>query len=390
MSHASSRRIRVAYLGGMTSGGAERQQLLLAAALPRDRFAIEFVVMGPATAQSDEARALGLPVHVLGPGREGRRGLVVSARVTAGLVRRYLRTARGRHYDIIDAWLFHASLLAGLTRPLVPRTVLVAGRRSLSDYKASLPWPLRILDRVATRATDVVVANSAAVADDVAQREGIPRDRVRVIRNAVLPAAPLAPPARDELRHRWGVPHGALLVGCVANPRPEKGLDVLSDALLARPLPDDVHVVVIGDGPGRGALEQASAAGGLSSRVHLVGRVPDARASYGAFDILVSPSRAEGLPNSVLEAAAAGRAIVATRAGGTAEILQDGRTGLLVAIEDPGALRDALDRVLGDDALRERLGAAAAADVTSRFGIDRLVAETIALYEGLVPPDGRR
>ena len=86
-------------------------------------------------------------------------------------------------------------------------------------------------------------------------------------------------------------------------------------------LPDDVHVVVVGEGPDRDDLERAIAAAvDLVSRVHLVGRVADARDLYRAFDVVVSPSRAEGLPNSVLEAAAAGRAIVATRAGGTAEI----------------------------------------------------------------------
>ena len=390
MPEVSSRRIRIAYVGGMTSGGAERQQLLLAAALPRDRFAVEFVVTGPATSQSDEASALGLPVHVLGTTRGGRRGAFVTARVATELLVRYLRTTRRRRYDIVDAWLFHASVLAGLTRPLVPGTLLVTGRRSLSDYKATLPWPLRMLDRMTTRAADAIVANSAAVADDAARREGIPRDRLRVIRNAVLPAAPPDPAACAAMRDGWAVPPGARVIGCVANPRSEKGLDVLVAALAAAPLPDDVHVVVIGDGPDRDDLERALASANLTSRVHLVGRVADARQLYRAFDVVVSPSRAEGLPNSVLEAAAAGRAIVATRAGGTPEIIVDDQTGLLVDVEDPAALRLALDRVLVDDALRHRLGAAAEADVSVRFTIDRLVSETAALYEGLVRENGRR
>jgi len=386
----SSRPIRVAYLGGLTSGGAERQQLLLAASLPRDRFAVEFVVTGPATLQSDEARKLGVPVHVLGTTRGGRRDAIVSAQVAARLLPRYLRTVRRRRYDIVDAWLFHASMLAGLSRPLLPGLVLVAGRRSLSDYQATLPWPIRALDRVATGAADAIVANSAAVADDVALREGLPRERVRVIRNAVLPVAPMDATTRASIRAGWAVPPGARLIGCVANPRPEKGLDVLVAALASAPLPDDVHVVVIGDGPDRDPLEASLTAARLGSRVHLVGRVADARDLYGAFDVVVSPSRTEGLPNSVLEAAAAGRAIVATRAGGTAEIVTDGRTGLLVDVEDTAALRHGLDRLLGDDGLRERLGAAASADVAVRFGIDRLVAETAALYEALVRRDRPR
>ena len=81
---------------------------------------------------------------------------------------------------------------------------------------------------------------------------------------------------------------------------------------------------------------------------------------------------------------------MATRAGGTPEIIVDDQTGLLVDVEDPAALRLALDRVLVDDALRHRLGAAAEADVSVRFTIDRLVSETAALYEGLVRENGRR
>jgi glycosyltransferase involved in cell wall biosynthesis len=148
-------------------------------------------------------------------------------------------------------------------------------------------------------------------------------------------------------------------------------------------------VVIVGDGPARAGLEAAVAAAGLRDVVHFAGAVPDARPLVGAFDLVLGPSRAEGLPNSVLEAAAAGRAVAATRAGGTPEILTDGETGLLVPAGDPPALRDALDRLAADADLRARLGAAARADVGRRFGIDRMVAETAELYEHLLAASGR-
>jgi glycosyltransferase involved in cell wall biosynthesis len=378
------RPLRIAYVGAMTSGGSERQLLLLAGSLPRDRFAVEFIVLGPATPQSDEAVAMGLPVHILGATRGRRRGPWIAAWVMARTFARYVRLTRARRYDVVDAWLFHAYVLAGLARPLARGRTLVAGRRSLSDYKASLSVPSRWADRFATRAADVLVANSDAVADDVVRRERVERDRIRVIRNAVSPAAAVSSEERAALRRAWDVPIGALVVGCVANPRPEKGLDVLLEALERAPLPGDVHVVVVGDGPERPMVERRIHELGLGAVVHLVGRVQDARPVYGAFDVLISPSRAEGMPNSVLEAAAAGLAIVATTAGGTAEIVADGRSGLLVPIEDPVALRAALDRVLTDAPLRAALGQAAREAVTERFGIDRLVRETGDLYRELV------
>ena len=96
---------------------------------------------------------------------------------------------------------------------------------------------------------------------------------------------------------------------------------------------------------------------------------------------MVQASSREGLPNALLEAAASGRAIVATAAGGSGEIVLDGQTGLLVPVEDPVALVRALDRLVSDADLRERLGNAAREHVAATFAMDRFVAEFARLYE---------
>jgi glycosyltransferase involved in cell wall biosynthesis len=102
---------------------------------------------------------------------------------------------------------------------------------------------------------------------------------------------------------------------------------------------------------------------------------------YAAFDITVQASSREGLPNALLEAGGAGRAIVATAAGGSGEIVLDGQTGLLVPAGDCVALVDALGRLVSDPGLRARLGNAAREHVTATFGMDRFVAEFAQLYE---------
>ena len=112
--------------------------------------------------------------------------------------------------------------------------------------------------------------------------------------------------------------------------------------------------------------------------------MPDARVLYDGLDVLVSASDAEGLPNVVLEAAASGRPIVATAAGGTPEIVIDGDTGVLVPVGDSDGLARGLIRVLDDRELAKRLGAAARERVSTAFGVDRFVAETAALYEEMV------
>jgi glycosyltransferase involved in cell wall biosynthesis len=115
----------------------------------------------------------------------------------------------------------------------------------------------------------------------------------------------------------------------------------------------------------------------------LAGRVEDARTLYPAFDIAVQTSTSEGLPNAVLEAAAAGRPIVATDVGGTAEVIDTPERGLLVHPEDPDELGRALVRLSADSALREALGRAALAR-SADFSVARLVASTSELYRRLL------
>ena len=384
------RPIRVAYPASMTSGGSERQMLMLAANLPRDRFAVEFLVLGGSTPQSDEARDLGVPVHVLGVSRAGRHGPLATGRAAALAIARFARTVRGRQYDIVDAWLFHAYVLAALTRPLTRVPVLIAGRRITTAGRDAGSALERTIDALASRAADAIVANSDDVARDVIANERLDPRKVRVIRNAVAPPRPQDPGARAAARRSWRVGDDDVVLGVVANFRPQKRLDVLVAALAAAPLPAGVRVVFVGDGPCRPAITAQVAAAGIADRVRFTGLVPDARPLMAGFDVLVSSSRAEGLSNSLLEAGAAGLPVVATRAGGSAEVVVHGETGLLVPTDDAPALRAALDVVLGDADLRRRMGAAAAADVERRFGVDRLVRETGELYESLAEARGIR
>ena len=129
---------------------------------------------------------------------------------------------------------------------------------------------------------------------------------------------------------------------------------------------------------------------GLADIVRLHGRELDARRLYGAFDVFAHASETEGVPTAVIEAAAAGLPIVATRAGGTAEVVVDGESGLLVPINDGAAVSAALLRLAGDPELRARLGSAARERVATAFSMDGMVAEYAALYEELAQRKGVR
>lgn len=375
------RRLRIAYVpAALRPGGAERQMLALAERLPRDQFDVDFLVLS-------------------GPGEYDARGVAAGARVrhigsspspAAGLPKRilrrtskttaFIRGARTGHYDIVDAWLYPSDVLAALTKPLTRTPVVVSGRRNLDPHDQFGPAGA-LVDRLALGLTDVVVANSGAAAEYAIANEPLDPRKVRVIRNGVDPIPVLESGELASRRRDLGVTDDQLAIGCVANYHPVKRHVELIEAFASiAPIVPDARLILVGEGPQRPAMETRVRDLGLGDRVRLYGSVLDTGSMWGAFDIVVQASRSEGLPNALLEAASAGRPIVATAAGGTGEIVIDGVTGLLVPIDDDEALGSALVRLLGDAGLRARVGAAAREHARVAFGMDRFAAEFADLY----------
>jgi glycosyltransferase involved in cell wall biosynthesis len=201
------------------------------------------------------------------------------------------------------------------------------------------------------------------------------RGRITTITNGIDAAQVLA----DGNHPVPGVPAGSYgsVIGWI---RPDKGADVLIEAAssIRREFPDRT-CVLIGEGGVASARQQARALG-LHEVVSFLGRRMDARAVMAQLEVVVIPSRREGLPLVLLEAMALGRPIVATAVGGIPEVIQDGVNGLLVPPEDPSARAEAVVRVLSDPELRARLGGAAAAAVEDRWHVRTTAARHDLLY----------
>jgi glycosyltransferase involved in cell wall biosynthesis len=368
-------------------GGSERQALALSRRLPRDRFTPAFVLIGERGIFGDIAEAEGIEVTALELSSPGEVGYL---RFTFGVVRaagRFFSAVRRGRFDIVDAWLYKGYWLAAITHRLVGIPIVVAGRRSLSEFKGRWGWPAKTIDGFARREARVIVANSEHVRRDVIQREGVDPDRIIVIRNGVeLPPAADAS-MRRATRAAWGAADDVFVVGCVSNLKPRKGISQLLEAFASLDGPATLRLVIIGEGPSRDSLTHLARVVGIADRVLFVGTEPNVPAQLPGFDLFVHPSETEGLPNAVLEAAAAGLPIVATDVGGTSEIVLDRETGMLVASGDVAAMASAIAALRGDPAARSRLGRAARDRVESAFGMDRFVAETADLYARLVAGD---
>ena len=206
------------------------------------------------------------------------------------------------------------------------------------------------VNRVVARSVDAVIANSQAAGEVALRDQSVPPAKLRVIRNGVELIEPLSGAVRDCLRAELGASDRDFVIGCVGNLRPDKRHDLLISvfASLVERNPN-LRLVVVGEGETRAQLEGQIDRLGVTERVRLLGTVADVRPLYGAFDLVVQASRTEGMPNVLLEAAAAGRPIVATAAGGSVEIVRDGETGLLVEVDDGAALGAAIGRMVEDE-----------------------------------------
>ncbi len=294
--------------------------------------------------------------------------------------------------DIVHTHAAKAGALGRLAaRSLRPRPRLVHTFHGhvLDGY---FPRPLSFLfaavERRLARATDALVAVSDEVARELAEEHRVaPRARFRVIENGIdlAPFRPADARSRGVARERLGCAQEALVALVPARLVPIKGHALLFEALGLLPpalLPLEVHL--LGDGPLRRRLRRAAARlrEGLAVRFH--GFRDDLPAVLPAADVVVLPSRSEGMPLALMDAMACGVPVVATAVGGVPELLGQGEAGQLVAPRSASALARALTRVLGDLPFARELARAGRARVEERHTIERVVEEHARLYAELL------
>ena len=219
----------------------------------------------------------------------------------------------------------------------------------------------------------------------------VPESRVRLVVNGVDPARfaePPPAPALQEFRERWRIAAGAPVIGAIGRMASGrvKGFDLLLDAvhLLERDFPQ-LQVVMVGDGPRRPFIHEKIDRFGLQGRVHLTGAAADVRIPLALMDVFVFPVRwNEGFGLSLIEAMAAGRPVVASRAGAVPDIVEHGRSGWLVEMENSQALAEGIARLLRDRGLAQRMAAAARQRVQERFSLEQMTDRVEAVYQEVV------
>ncbi len=249
----------------------------------------------------------------------------------------------------------------------------VLTRRVLSGERPSLM-------RVKYRPYAKVIAISEAI-HQVLLRQGLPAERLAVVRSAIDEREYRSPCDRGDFRRAFGLTPSQLVIGVVAQLIDIKGHRFLLQALpaLLKDSPD-TRVLFFGKGPLWGSLRRQVRRLGLRGRVILAGHRSDLQHYLGCLDLLVHPALKEGLGVSLLEASSAGVPIVASRVGGIPEVVRDGETGLLVSPGDAAGLASAVGRLLADAQQRRAMGARGRELMASEFSIDAMTEGNLAVY----------
>jgi len=253
--------------------------------------------------------------------------------------------------------------------------------------RAARRLPVYALERLAAACSDVELVQNPEDLETLA-RLGVPRAKLRLLGNGVdlERFGPQPEFVRKAVRAELGVDDDQVVVGAVGRLVWEKGYaELFAAARRLLPRRRDLTVVVAGpfDADKGDPLTPADVAAAEAAGVRFLGHRDDPERLYAAFDMYVLASHREGFPRSAMEAAASALPIVATDIRGCREVVEDGRTGLLVPVRDPAALEAAIDRLAGDAEFRRRLGGAAAAKARDEFDQRRVIARTLDAYAGL-------
>jgi glycosyltransferase involved in cell wall biosynthesis len=301
--------------------------------------------------------------------------------------RQLVKLFRERKYDIVHTHTSKAGYLGRMAAARAGAPIIVHtphGHIFFGYFGGLMTRFFVALERQAARHTDLLIAlTQTGLGEHLARGIGEPQEWRAIASGIDLDLFENVRVNREKIRSALGINTGSLLIGTVGRLEPIKGIAYFVDAArsIAEKIPNS-EFIVIGDGAERAVLERA--AGFLGGRIRFLGLRSDVPELMAALDIMVLPSLNEGMGRVLVEAAAAGTPVVASRVGGVPEVVRDGETGILVAPGDASAIADAVTVLCSDTEKRERFGNTAHELVAPKYGLKSMVASIENEYTRLV------
>jgi len=306
---------------------------------------------------------------------------------SAAIVNDLMKIMKDKKIDVVRTHQYHANLYGRIAAIFSRIPCILPSVHNV--YTRDRKIHRRILNNLLGRLSDAIIAVSEAVKDDVMAYDHIPSDRLRVIYNGVEEAR-FTGNQGSAIRFELNLPENAVIVGNVGRLTTQKGQQYLIEAVasIVSDFPA-LRLLIVGDGPDSTVLMRLAKEKGIEGRVIFTGSRDDVPNLLAAMDIFVFPSLWEGLPNALVEAMAAGKAIIATDIKPNREVLGSAEAGMLVAVKDSNALALGIAALIGNRPLARQLGSAARARALLRFTMAGTVLAYTTLFEDILRAKGR-
>jgi glycosyltransferase involved in cell wall biosynthesis len=291
-----------------------------------------------------------------------------------------VRLIRSWNADVVNTHSGKDTWVGSIAARLAGARLLVRTRHLSNPISTS---PLNFVHRMA----DGIVTTGETIRNDLITRNKLPAERIISIATGVSikrfdPQSVNTAPLRREL----GLPEDAQVVTMVAVLRMMKRPDLFVEA--AKMLRDRfprAYFLIVGEGPGREWISGLVRDSGMAERIIMTGYRQDVEAVFALSDVAVLTSdRNEGVPQSISQAMAMGKPVVAAPVGSTGELVRHGETGLMATLGDASSFAEAIATLLGDPGLRHRLGTAARQHIRDNYTDDIMIDRTIAFYDKLL------
>lgn len=346
-------------------GGAERQAILCVSELRKLGHSVDLIHYHPVKEYGTMLQSLGIhPIYVSGQSFFQR-------------CLRLRRLFRERSYEVVHGFKMAAEVYAAVAGTWARVPHRFGSFRSIY----ALGFTHRALHCLVDKFLEAWIVNSKAGAESMARCVGISSDKIQILHNGILNEMFLSPVSPELARARIGIPKDSLVVSMIARLQPGKNhrmfIDAAKEVLLELP---NVSFLIVGAGPLKAELERYVADRGMSRNILFLGLRTDIPDILAATDVSALTTDFEGLPNTIIESMAAGKAIACTAYSGWDEIMADGQNALISECGDAKRFGANVLRLLRDDALRDRLATAAKAHAHRHFAPGAMARKLEAVY----------
>jgi glycosyltransferase involved in cell wall biosynthesis len=360
-------------------GGVQQQLLSLLKAYNRERFNPIFCCLGPKQEMGKEIEGIGIEFISLNKLRYNR--------FSPGIVLELHRLMKIKQIHVVRTHRYRSNLYGRLAAFSSGVPVIIASVHE--NYRTDKRPNRRIMNRILSKITDKIVAVSEDVKEDIIRYDRIDPSKLQVIPNGIDVERFNPEKNTSNIRKEFPLEEDDIVIGFIGRIVPAKGLEYLLNALpYLKEEFKSIKLLIIGEGSLVEKLKEKAKKNNIFDNILFTGVRRDIPEILASIDIFVMPSTAEGLPNSLLEAMAMGKPVVATEVGGIPELIKNGRSGLLVPPKNPEALATAIRDLISNDQLAAKMGQAARNFVMNNHSIVKIAQKWQTLYLSILREKG--